>query len=93
MGGPGAASPVNGPEALELAGHDVVDAVEAALLPEAVEVEPAGAPVTRQLVEGERSWWDGGGSPPSPAAAPSSDRETSQQGAWLGHSPGEHGSG
>lgn len=56
MEGPGAASPVNGPEALELASHDVVDIVEAALLPEAVEVEPAGAPVTRQLVEGARSW-------------------------------------
>ena len=93
MLGPDAASPVNGPELLELASHVVMDVVQAALLPEAVEVEPAGSPVTRQLVEGSRSWWDGGGSPPSPAASPGSGRGTSPQGAWLGRSPGEHGSG
>lgn len=33
-----ASSPVNGSELLEFASHDVMDVVEAALLPEAVEV-------------------------------------------------------
>lgn len=99
-GGGGArnASPVNGPELLELASHDVMDVVQAALLPEAVEVEPAGSPVTRQLVKGSRSWRDGGSmqwgnGPLSLVASPGSGKGTSPQGAWLGRSSGEHGSG
>lgn len=74
-----------------------MDVVQAALLPEAVEVEPAGSPVTGQLVKGSRSWWDGGSmqrgdGPLSLAASPGSGKGTSPQGAWLGHSTGEHGS-
>lgn len=74
---PDAASPVNGPKLLELARHDVMDIVQTPLLPEAIEVEPAGSPVTGQLVKRARSQRDRGGSPLSPATSPAQGLGTS----------------